>query len=586
MSTSKPKQVAPGVSAVTSKEFFASMNIRIAALVSLFSLIVALPIGILAGGRLEVQSMDALRTLQLELTNLAATQVEQPLKLGFSGTVEKRLNYVIDRAGDSFAWTKVIKSDGVVMADLGTLDDSAKATLEAEAAKALETGEFYASADGFSLVQPVTSKKGKIRGVLVMVWDPAPVQAKVTGALIRDALIALGLMVVSLGICFAILKRSLGNPMAQLVKALERIDSGKYDTRLSLSSRRDELGRMARRILTLQDTLRTGQQASQQREADQTELAHAIDLLRTGLGQLADQNLSARIEHRLSGTYEPLRADFNSAIASIAQAMDKVLGTAGQILTRSSNIESGAGNLNDRIQSQSETLEQISGALTQLTASVSAAAEGATHVNDLAHRAVTDARDNEQVVEKAIAAMTEIEESAGKIETIIAVIDDIAFQTNLLALNAGVEAARAGQAGAGFAVVASEVRALAQRTTDAATEVKALITNATSHIQNGVEEVNNTGAALTHVIASLGEISSRIEASAASFAHDSQKLSQLTGDLSELGQTTSNNATILQGQVSDVEALRGDAGSLNALVGEFSFGDAVPHSIDDTRDAA
>ncbi|MCJ8333680.1 MAG: methyl-accepting chemotaxis protein [Epibacterium sp.] len=558
------------------------MNFRIAALVSVFSLLVALPIGILAGGRLENQSMNALRTLQMELTNLAATQVEQPLKLGFSGTVEKRLNYVIERAGESFAWTKVIKSDGVVMADMGTLDEAAKAELEAEATKALETGEAYASADGFSLVQPVTSKKGKVRGVLIMVWDPSAVQAQVVGALVRDAFFALGLMVSSLVLCFIILKRVLGTPMAELVKSLERIDSGSYDTDLSLKDRRDELGRMARRILTLQDTLRAGRAASEQREADQRDLAQAIDRLRAGLGDLADRDLSARIDQQLSGAYEPLRVDFNSAILSIAEAMDKVLGTAGQILSRSANIESGAGNLNERIQSQSETLAQISDALTQLTTSVSDAADGATHVNDLAYRAVTDARENEHVLDKAIAAMTEIEESAGKIETIISVIDDIAFQTNLLALNAGVEAARAGPAGAGFAVVASEVRALAQRTTDAATEVKHLITNATSHIQNGVQEVNNTGAALTHVITSLSEISERIEASAQSFANDSQQLSQLTGDLNDLGQTTRNNATILQGQVSDVEALRGDAGSLNALVGEFRFGDAPA----DTRTAA
>jgi len=547
------------------------MNVRIAALVSLFSLIVALLIGILAGGRLDCQSMEALRALQYELTNMAVAQVEQPVSLGFSGTVEKRLHYVIERAGDSFTYTRVIEADGVVMADIGKLSAARTAKLDAQVAQVMESGAPVIRDGGFSIVYPITSSKGKLRGVLIMVWDPGPVQAAVTSALIRDAGIALGLMLLSLLVCFAMLKRSLGRPMALIVTALERIDAGSYDTRLPLTSRRDELGRIARRIMALQDTLAAGRAASERQAADQAAQAHAIDQLRAGLDALAGRKLGTQVADPLGAAYESLRQDFNSALGSIARAMSRVFATASSILTRTTNIEAGSGSLSQRIQSQSESLDEISNALQDLTTSVNAATDGAHAVNGLAQTAVQEARTNGKVVDNAIAAMTEIEHSATQIETIIAVIDDIAFQTNLLVLNAGVEAARAGSAGAGFAVVASEVRALAQRTSAAATEVKGLITNATSHIKNGVAEVNNTGTALNQVIGSLDEISNRIEDSADGFGNDSKRLESISDQLSALGKTTSDNVAILTGQVSDEQSLRSDAGELNALVQEFDL---------------
>ncbi len=569
------KRPKPAADLGSSQSFFASMNVRIAALVSLFSLLVALPIGLLAAGRLETQSMEALRTLQFELTNMAAAQIEQPIKLGFSGTVVDRLEYVIERAGQSFAYTRVIKDDGVVMADIGSLPAERLSLMEAAAAEVLQSGVPEISDNGFTLVYPVASSKGAMRGVLIMVWDPSPVQAAIATALIRDAAIAVALTLAALLICFAILRRAFGRPMGQLVEALERIDSGRYDTELPLTHRRDELGRIARRIVALQGTLAAAQAASDLRAAEQRAQSHAIDRLRAGLDALADRNLATEMAEPLGAAYEPLRADFNSAISSIAGAMARVLSTASTILTRTTNIESGSGSLSQRIQSQSDTLDQIAQALQDLTSSVNAATEGAHAVNGLARTAVHEARTNGKVVDNAIAAMTAIETSATQIETIIKVIDDIAFQTNLLALNAGVEAARAGSAGAGFAVVASEVRALAQRTSAAATEVKGLITNATGHIQKGVTEVNNTGVALTQVVASLEEISSRIEASAAGFGNDSARLESISDQLSALGRTTSDNAAILTGQVSDVQALRGDAGQLHALVHEFDLTDAT-----------
>ena len=251
-----------------------------------------------------------------------------------------------------------------------------------------------------------------------------------------------------------------------------------------------------------------------------------------------------------------------------------MLGTASAVLTRSARIETGSAGLSRRITTQSQELETLSQALSTLTDSLSRAADGVREVSGLAAGAVQEAGASGSVVKNAVAAMTGIEQSAGQIETITGVIDDIAFQTNLLALNAGVEAARAGEAGKGFAVVASEVRALAQRSSHAATEIKELISSATSHIQKGVSEVNNTGEVLTRIIARMDEISTCVSTSAQGFTRDSQELEGLSRNLSALGATTQENTGIVAETVQSVGELRGGADQLSTLAAAFQLPDS------------
>ena len=224
---------------------FRSLNLRIALLVTLFSLLTALPLAFLAGQRLQTQALDALRVLEQELTTMAAKEIEQPMKLGFSGTVEKRIQHVIERAGASFAYAKAVKSDGVVMAEAGSLAQDLITALDETALQVLETAEPWQSPDGYTLVYPVLSKKGKLRGALIMSWDPAPALTAVNAGLIRDAALGALILAVSMITCLLILKRLLGRPMQELAAALERITGGDYGTALQAAARQDELARIA-----------------------------------------------------------------------------------------------------------------------------------------------------------------------------------------------------------------------------------------------------------------------------------------------------------------------------------------------------
>ena len=188
------------------------------------------------------------------------------------------------------------------------------------------------------------------------------------------------------------------------------------------------------------------------------------------------------------------------------------------IRSGAAEISQASDDLSGRTESQAATLEETAAALEEMTVSVKSSAEGARSVETIMEEARQEAKNSGEVVGKAVSAMTEIELSSGQISQIINVIDDIAFQTNLLALNAGVEAARAGEAGKGFAVVASEVRALAQRSSDAATEIKSLIDDSSKQVGNGVELVGQAGKALENIVDRVDHISRMSPVSCARFS--------------------------------------------------------------------
>jgi methyl-accepting chemotaxis protein len=178
-------------------------------------------------------------------------------------------------------------------------------------------------------------------------------------------------------------------------------------------------------------------------------------------------------------------------------------------------------------------------------------------------------------VGNAVAAMSEIEKSSGQISQIIGVIDEIAFQTNLLALNAGVEAARAGEAGRGFAVVASEVRALAQRSADAAKEIKALISASTTQVASGVELVGETGRVLGRILVQVTEINGIVAEIAASAAEQSTGLAEVNTAVNQMDQLTQQNAAMVEQSTAASHSLAHEADALATLIGRFQVGGAA-----------
>ncbi|WP_084175976.1 methyl-accepting chemotaxis protein [Brevundimonas bacteroides] len=290
-----------------------------------------------------------------------------------------------------------------------------------------------------------------------------------------------------------------------------------------------------------------------------------------GLTALAAGNLAYRIDSDFPGDYAKLRSDFNDAMAKLEDAMGVITTNASAIQSGSSEISQAADDLSRRTEQQAATLEQTAAALDEITATVRRTAEGAQRANTVVTEARGDAEASGVVVNKAVAAMGEIERSADQISQIIGVIDEIAFQTNLLALNAGVEAARAGDAGRGFAVVASEVRALAQRSAEAAKEIKALISASTTQVKDGVSLVGQTGQALTAIVGRVSEINALMAEINASAQEQATALTQVNTAVNQMDQTTQQNAAMVEESTAASHSLNQEAQELARLVSRFQI---------------
>ena len=301
-------------------------------------------------------------------------------------------------------------------------------------------------------------------------------------------------------------------------------------------------------------------------EDDQRQVVQSLS---EALTKLSQGDLSTRLSTPFNGTYEALRGHFNASVQALDDAISLVMDNSGAILGEAGNISSAADDLSRRTEKQAATLEEFAAALTQITASVASAADGASKASDV----VTDARKNAEasgsVVREAVDAMGEIASSSDQISRIISVIDDIAFQTNLLALNAGVEAARAGDAGRGFAVVASEVRALAQRSSEAAREINTLISTSGNQVKRGVSLVDNAGVALNEIVTSVGDIEDHVTGIAASAREQSTGLEEINTAISQLDQVTQQNVAMFEETTAATHTLTAEATALVTTTGKF-----------------
>ena len=311
-----------------------------------------------------------------------------------------------------------------------------------------------------------------------------------------------------------------------------------------------------------------------------------VDSLGAALSELAEGDLETGLYIEVAPQFGKLKADFNSAASTLKSTISLVKKGAASIKLGTEEISQASDDLSRRTENQAASLEETAAAVKEITDTVNKTARGATHARETVSVAKADAEKGGEVVRRAIDAMNGIESSSKQISQIIGVIDEIAFQTNLLALNAGVEAARAGDAGRGFAVVASEVRALAQRSAEAAKEIKGLISASTGQVAQGVQLVGETGLALTRIVTQVAEINSIVSEIAASANEQAHGLEQVNTAVNEMDQVTQQNAAMVEEATAATQTLAQQTEELASLVSRFKTGNETLVELSPRRQAA
>lgn len=419
------------------------------------------------------------------------------------------------------------------------------------------------------LAETILIKAPGVTWGLVMERDLDEIMAPSLKALVRmlEVTAVCALLVLGLGLLIA---RSVTRPIEKISQAIKAVADGDLNLSVSGVDRQDEVGQMARALDGLREKLTVAEVLEKQREEQQAAQQHVVEALSIGLQNLSAGKLNESIEEPFAPEYEMLRSDFNDTLGKLDQIMSQVVGTAGTIRARSTEINRASEDLSHRTENQAAALEETAAALDELTSSVKSAADGAREVENIVRQARKEAEESGTVVQGAVSAMTEIEKSSEHISQIIGVIDDIAFQTSLLALNAGVEAARAGDAGRGFAVVASEVRALAQRSSAAAKEIKTLTSASTQHVGRGVDQVGRAGTALASIVDRVAHISTLVSEIASGAAEQSTGLAEINIGVTQLDQVTQQNAAMVEESTAASHALHQEATALAELMSQFS----------------
>ena len=411
-------------------------------------------------------------------------------------------------------------------------------------------------------------------------------------------MVLVGVAAIAGGLAAAIwiARTAVSRPLTRLAERMTILAGGDATVQIHGLDRRDEIGGMAHAVQVFKDNalkLRAAEAESAEthraaeaerrqveaaRERASAELAQVVESLADGLARLSSGDLTYRIHVPFASQYEKLRTDFNAAMDSLREALATITAASEGLRGGAEEISTASDDMSRRTEQQAANLEESAAALDQITATVRRSAEGAKQASEIVTAARSDGERSGEVVTQAIGAMAQIEQSSSQITQIIGVIDEIAFQTNLLALNAGVEAARAGEVGRGFAVVAQEVRALAQRSAEAAKEIKGLIEASSTHVGRGVRLVRDTGEALRGIVSKVADIDRLVVDIAASAQEQSSGLNQVNAAVTQMDQVTQQNAAMVEEATAAAENLKGEAHKLATLVRRFRIGESAAPS--------
>ncbi len=384
----------------------------------------------------------------------------------------------------------------------------------------------------------------------------------VGAAILSAAVLAVLLMFATLLAAYLFVRRGILWPMLATGDTMHEMAAGKLDSGVTHDHRTDEIGTMTRAIETFRTALKEDQRRSQAQ-------AEVVETLSDAMYRLADGDLTHRITAMPPGEHQRLQEAFNSSIAKLETMIAAVRATASGVRTSSDEIRAASEDLALRNEQQAASLEETAASVGTTVSLTRQSADNAVVAKSAIAQTHARATEGGTVVGKAVAAMGAIEQSAREITQIIDVIDGIAFQTNLLALNAGVEAARAGEAGKGFAVVANEVRALAQRSAEAARDIKTLIDKSTAHVGDGVSLVGETGTLLAEIVAQVGAVTAQVNEIADTTNAQATNLEQVNVAVGTIDRMTQQNAAMVEQSTAATRSLSSEAQRLGDLVAQF-----------------
>ncbi|WP_170973375.1 methyl-accepting chemotaxis protein [Rhizobium sp. FKY42] len=416
----------------------------------------------------------------------------------------------------------------------------------------------------FVITAPLPAdKNGKAGGYVVATWTAEAILQQIAQQVLLAISFQVSVVFVSLGIFVFAMRRIVGQPLKLLSARISALQEGDLEGEVVFQHKGDEMGFLARSIERFRKDaidqqahrhLAEAQQATINEERSRNALMaeqnattqrRIISDLGSALERLAQGDLDARLRD-LGPEFEKLQADFNRMVDAVATTITEIKEAAENVQGGAGDLSNQAEQLAKRTEQQAAALEETAAAIEQVTVTVRASSQRASNTGAMVNNAKTEAHHSAHVVRNAIGAMDRIQHSSSQIGQIIGVIDEIAFQTNLLALNAGVEAARAGEAGKGFAVVAQEVRELAQRSANAAKEIKQLVQVSNAEVGSGVELVNQTGDALLKIEQQITAIAEGIGEIVESYRQQSAGLQEINTSVNSMDHTTQQNAAMVE----------------------------------------